>query len=138
MSVRPPSCEDCYFKKNLLCAMELDEPCATFRPNRPEGISPPRLMFRTPGAESEPRHRRVTPVPVRSQPADRCASALAKACWLLPPDIRDDQADEWVDELRCAHESGRPVLRRAMSLALIGIPRLRLQRWLRSLKGAIR
>ena len=25
------ACEDCFFRCNLLCALELDEPCATFR-----------------------------------------------------------------------------------------------------------
>jgi hypothetical protein len=48
---KAPSCEDCYFRKNLLCALELDEPCATFRPDRPEGLVPPRqpvLLMRTP------------------------------------------------------------------------------------------
>jgi len=46
-----PSCEDCYFQRNLLCALELDEPCATFRPDRPEGLVPPRqpvLLMRPP------------------------------------------------------------------------------------------
>ena len=50
-SPKPPTCEDCYFHKNLLCALELDEPCATFRPNRPEGLVPPRqpvLLMRAP------------------------------------------------------------------------------------------
>jgi hypothetical protein len=35
----------------MLCALELDEPCATFRPNRPEGLVPPRqpvLLMRAP------------------------------------------------------------------------------------------
>jgi len=48
---KPPSCEDCYFHRNLLCALELGEPCATFRPNRPEGLVPPRqpvLLMRAP------------------------------------------------------------------------------------------
>jgi hypothetical protein len=48
---KAPSCEDCYFHKNLLCALELDQPCATFRPDRPEGLVPPRqpvLLMRTP------------------------------------------------------------------------------------------
>src|SRR3954463_10121102 len=39
---KPPICEDCYFHRNLLCALELSEPCATFRPDRPEGLVPPR------------------------------------------------------------------------------------------------
>jgi hypothetical protein len=44
-------CEDCYFRKNLLCSLEVDGPCATFRPDRPEGLVPPRqpvLLMRTP------------------------------------------------------------------------------------------
>jgi hypothetical protein len=38
------SCEDCFFRNNLLCALDLDEPCATFRPNSPEGLRPPRQL----------------------------------------------------------------------------------------------
>jgi len=48
---KAPRCEDCYFHKNLLCALDLGEPCATFRPDRPEGLVPPRqpvLLMRTP------------------------------------------------------------------------------------------
>jgi hypothetical protein len=53
MSAKPkrPSCDDCYFRKNMLCALQLEEPCATFRPNRPEGLVPPRqpvLLMRPP------------------------------------------------------------------------------------------
>lgn len=43
------TCDDCFFRRNLLCALPLDEPCATFRPDRPEGLVPPRqlmLVFR--------------------------------------------------------------------------------------------
>lgn len=42
------SCEDCFFRCNLLCALELDEPCATFRPNDAQLKPPPqmRLVFR--------------------------------------------------------------------------------------------
>ncbi len=50
-SGKAPSCEDCYFRRNLLCALELEEPCATFRPDRPEGLVPPRqpvLLMRAP------------------------------------------------------------------------------------------
>ncbi|MHB1468612.1 MAG: hypothetical protein ACYCU0_08155 [Solirubrobacteraceae bacterium] len=42
------SCEDCFFRRNLLCALELDEPCVTFRPHESE-LRPPsqmRLVFR--------------------------------------------------------------------------------------------
>jgi len=28
----------------MLCALELDEPCVTFRPNHPDGLRPPRQM----------------------------------------------------------------------------------------------
>ena len=43
------SCEDCYFKQNLLCALPVEEPCATFRPDHPDGLRPPtqlRFVFR--------------------------------------------------------------------------------------------
>lgn len=36
-----PSCEDCYFGRRMLCALELDQPCSTFRPDSPEGLVPP-------------------------------------------------------------------------------------------------
>ena len=45
----PASCELCYFRCNLLCALERSEPCATFRPDSPEGLRPPsqlRFHFR--------------------------------------------------------------------------------------------
>ena len=38
------SCEECYFRCNLLCALDLDGPCATFRPDGPEGLRPPRQL----------------------------------------------------------------------------------------------
>lgn len=53
------SCEQCYFGCNGLCALDLGEPCATFRPNRPEGLVPPRqpaLLVREP-ALGEPLER---------------------------------------------------------------------------------
>ncbi|MBA2514717.1 MAG: hypothetical protein H0V26_10400 [Solirubrobacterales bacterium] len=43
------TCDDCFFRCNTLCALSLDEPCATFRPNHPEGLRPPqqlRFVFR--------------------------------------------------------------------------------------------
>jgi hypothetical protein len=52
---KKPSCEDCYFRCNLLCALALDEPCATFRPDSPEGLRPPRQLrfhFRQPGGRT--------------------------------------------------------------------------------------
>ena len=41
---KKPSCEECYFRCNMLCALPLDEPCATFRPDHPEGLRPPRQL----------------------------------------------------------------------------------------------
>ena len=43
------SCTDCYFGRNMLCALKLDEPCATFRPAE-RGLKPERqlaFVFRT-------------------------------------------------------------------------------------------
>ncbi len=37
-----PSCETCYFGCRDLCALDLGAPCATFRPNDPDGLRPPR------------------------------------------------------------------------------------------------
>lgn len=38
------SCEDCFFRANLLCAVTDSGPCATYRPNHPEGLRPPKQM----------------------------------------------------------------------------------------------
>lgn len=48
------SCEQCWFGCRGLCALDLGEPCATFRPNLPEGLVPPRqpaLLVREPALE---------------------------------------------------------------------------------------
>jgi hypothetical protein len=39
------SCDDCYFRVNLLCALEVVEPCATFRPAEAQLRPPPQLRF---------------------------------------------------------------------------------------------
>jgi len=36
------SCEDCFFHRRMLCALDLDEPCSTFRADTPHGLVPPR------------------------------------------------------------------------------------------------
>ena len=44
-----PSCEQCFFGQNLLCAVADSGPCATFRPAGPDGLRPPgqlRFVFR--------------------------------------------------------------------------------------------
>jgi len=39
------SCEQCFFRVNLLCALELEEPCGTFRPNEAQLKPPQQLRF---------------------------------------------------------------------------------------------
>ncbi|MGI9557622.1 MAG: hypothetical protein ACR2N5_06745 [Solirubrobacterales bacterium] len=39
---KPVTCDDCFFRARGLCALKVDEPCSTFRPDRPEGLVPPR------------------------------------------------------------------------------------------------
>ena len=48
-AARKPTCEQCYFKCNMLCALNEAEPCVAFRPNHPDGLRPPqqlRFVFR--------------------------------------------------------------------------------------------
>ncbi len=42
---RKVTCEECYFKRNMLCALDLQEPCATFRPHAAQLKPPPQLRF---------------------------------------------------------------------------------------------
>jgi hypothetical protein len=45
----PASCETCFFRKNLLCAVTDAGPCPTYRPDHPAGLRPPtqmRFVFR--------------------------------------------------------------------------------------------
>jgi len=42
-AVRKVSCEECFFHCNLLCALDVDEPCSTFRPNEAQ-LRPPQQM----------------------------------------------------------------------------------------------
>jgi hypothetical protein len=46
-----PSCESCYFGVRMLCALELGEPCSTFRPDSPHGLAPPTQPMLLIGAE---------------------------------------------------------------------------------------
>lgn len=39
------SCEQCFFRVNLLCALEVSEPCSTFRPNEAQLGPPQQLRF---------------------------------------------------------------------------------------------
>jgi hypothetical protein len=38
------TCDDCFFRRNMLCALALEDPCTTFRPDHPEGLRPPEQM----------------------------------------------------------------------------------------------
>ena len=45
------TCQDCFFMRHRLCALALDSPCPTFRPDSPDGLVPPRqpeLLMRQP------------------------------------------------------------------------------------------
>lgn len=44
-AARKVSCEECFFRCNMLCALSLDEPCATFRPNEAQLRPPQQLRF---------------------------------------------------------------------------------------------
>ena len=44
------SCEDCFFHQNMLCALNLDEPCTTFRPAE-RNLAPERQLSFTFRAE---------------------------------------------------------------------------------------
>ena len=46
---RKPTCDDCFFMKNNLCALKLEGPCPTFRPAE-RNLAPERqlaFVFRT-------------------------------------------------------------------------------------------
>lgn len=46
---KPVRCEDCYFKREMLCALDLSGPCPTFR-DAERGLRPERQLsfaFRT-------------------------------------------------------------------------------------------
>lgn len=66
-SIRSPRCEDCFFRCNLLCALELEQACPTFRPDAPDGLRPPRQMRFT--FRSEQRTRTAWTFPTASEQA---------------------------------------------------------------------
>jgi hypothetical protein len=70
------SCEECFFKRNSLCALNQDGgPCTTFRPDHPDGLRPPsqlRFVFR-----QERRTRVARPFPsAQEQAALHAAPAM--------------------------------------------------------------
>lgn len=51
------TCEECFFQRRGLCALALEEPCPTFRPDTPEGLVPPRqpaLLIRDSSEDADP------------------------------------------------------------------------------------
>lgn len=44
MTAGKARCEDCFFERHGLCAVTRSGPCATYRPDRPEGLRPPRQL----------------------------------------------------------------------------------------------
>lgn len=66
------SCEDCYFRCNLLCALDEDEPCTTFRPDHPDGLRPPSQLRFAFGEQ-----RRPAPVAYAFPTADEQAALHA-------------------------------------------------------------
>jgi hypothetical protein len=38
---KQPTCDDCFFRRHNLCALQLPGPCPTFRPDTGEGLVPP-------------------------------------------------------------------------------------------------
>jgi len=44
-AARKVTCEECYFRRNMLCALQLSEPCATFRPYAAQLKPPQQLRF---------------------------------------------------------------------------------------------
>lgn len=65
------ACEDCFFRRNLLCALELGEPCTTYRPDSPEGLRPPQQLHFS--FRQEQRTRSVWTFPSAQEQAARHA-----------------------------------------------------------------
>ena len=49
-----PTCEDCFFHRHLLCALDIEGPCSTFRADGPEGLVPPMQPILLPRHAAEP------------------------------------------------------------------------------------
>lgn len=76
-----PNCEGCFFGRQRLCALELDGPCATFRPDTPEGLRPQRqLRFAFRVADAAP----AAPAPARRAPQRRVPMARPEQPMLVP------------------------------------------------------
>jgi hypothetical protein len=45
MTHKRVTCDECFFRVNLLCALDLEEPCGTFRPSEAQLKPPQQLRF---------------------------------------------------------------------------------------------
>ena len=54
MTKREPTCEDCYFRQQALCALLVPAPCPTFRPIVRGKLTPPRQPTLVPFARRTP------------------------------------------------------------------------------------
>ncbi|MFT4035481.1 MAG: hypothetical protein QM679_07890 [Patulibacter sp.] len=79
-----PSCEGCFFGRQRLCALELDGPCATFRPDSPQGLRPQRqLRFAFRVADTAP----AAPMPARRSPGRRAPTTRPEQPPLVPSGV---------------------------------------------------
>jgi hypothetical protein len=56
-----------------------------------------------------------------------CRRLLQLANFVLPPSVREDALDEWMDEIQSAAEEGLPFRRRALSILFRSLPALALR-----------
>ncbi len=49
-----PTCADCFFHQRMLCALDLDQPCSTFRRGGEHGLVPPRQPSLLPRSDERP------------------------------------------------------------------------------------
>jgi hypothetical protein len=49
-----PTCADCFFHQRMLCALDLDQPCSTFRRGGPDGLVAPRQPSLLPRSDERP------------------------------------------------------------------------------------
>jgi hypothetical protein len=57
----------------------------------------------------------------------RCRQLLQFANFVLPPSVRKNALDEWMDEIQSAAEEGLPFRRRALSILFRSLPALALR-----------
>lgn len=58
----------------------------------------------------------------RSKRMSRHRSVLAFVDWLLPPDVREEVLDEWMDDVETASEEGKRIGRRVFWILVRSLP----------------